>query len=208
LDNDENQVPIQNFTSISGTDNVNEQTINKKYRNQKKMDGTDLAILNLLSENARYSATEISKKLQKQKIKMSERGVRKRIKSLQKHDFIKGFTIVLNDEASGKLVRRLVLVKFRNVKNFRERVQDYQNYISESPYCIFAIKLRSDFDWLHLKCFPTTTLADEEDEIFRAHFGDIMAEYRSYDAEIIKSTFNSILDESSVKNFLQKFIKD
>ncbi len=109
------------------------------------MDGTDIALINLLGKNSNMPAAQISKELTRQKISLSERGVRKRIKSLQKHGIITGYTIILNNEASGKLYRKIVFVKFKNIKNFRKRVQDYQKYILNAPYCVFAVRLRADY---------------------------------------------------------------
>ena len=196
--------PIQNFAQVIGTNFIPIKTKIRSKRNGHKLDGTDLAVLNLLANDATTSASEMAKKLRCIQINMSERGIRKRIKSLQKHGIIKGFTVVLDDDASGKLVRRFILVKFRNIKNFRKRLEDYTNYVIKSPYCIFAVRLRAEYDWFHFKCFPTKKLADLEDDVLRAQFGDIMEQYRNYDAEVIKSSFNTIVDSDSVLKYIQK----
>ena len=179
-----------------------------KKGNKKKVDGTDRAILTILIKNALLPASEISQMLGRKKIIMTERGIRKRIRSMQNHGIIKGSTILINDQISGKEIKRFVLVKFKNIPNFRKRIEDYNDYVLKSPYCIFAIKLRTDFDWMHYKCFPNMELAEEEDVIFRAHFGDLINEYRSYDAVEVKNEFNTFLELEIIEKFFQKYSID
>lgn len=183
------------------------KNLNVIKRNKKKLDRTDLAILRLLIDDSMLSASNIGQKLRKQRIVMTERGIRKRIRSLQKSDVIKGFTIKIDDEVSGQKINRLILVKLRATTNFIKRLREYRKYLVESPYCVFAIKVRGDLDWIHYKCFPSKELADLEDDVFRANFGDMMEEYRSYDTEVIKHDFNNIIDSDSVQTYLRKFNK-
>jgi DNA-binding Lrp family transcriptional regulator len=180
------------------------QAIISNKKNKKKLDNTDLSILRLLTKNADLSASEISKLLRRKKIIMTDRGVRKRIKSMEKHEIIKGYTILINDDISGKAIRTIVLVKFKNIPNFKKRIEEYNDYVLKSPYCIFVIKLRTDYDWMHYKCFPNMELAEEEDIVFRSNFGDLMNEYRSYDAAVIKNDLNAFLDTKEIEEYLQK----
>ena len=184
------------------------QAIISKKRNKRRVDPTDLSILRILTKNASLSASEISKLLRRKKIIMTERGVRKRIKSMEKHEIIKGTTILINDDISGKAIKRIVLVKFKNIPNFKKRIEEYNDYVLKSPYCIFAIKLRTDYDWMHYKCFPNMELAEEEDIVFRSNFGDLMNEYRSYDASVVKNDFNTFLDAKEIEEYLQKISID
>lgn len=183
------------------------KNLNGLKRNKKRLGGTDLAILRLLIKDSMLSASNIRQKLRKQRIVMTDRGIRKRIRSLQKSDVIKGFTINLDDEISGKKINRLILVKLRATANFIKRLGAYRKYLVESPYCIFAVKIRGDLDWMHYKCFPSKELADLEDDVFRATFGDMMEEYRSYDAEVVRHDFSNIIDSDSVQTYLRKFNK-
>ena len=168
------------------------------------MDKTDSAILKVLSQNSLMPASELAKTLKKDKILLTERGIRKRIVSLQKDGVIKKNTVLIDDEFAGRNVKRLILVKFSNVKNFSQRLDEYKKYVSSSPYCTFAVRIRGDFDWLHYKCFPTKDLADREDDIFRSIFGDLMQEYRSYDAEVMKNNFDNILEIGTITDHLDK----
>lgn len=167
------------------------------------LDDVDCVILGELLKDANVPAKKIVSELKQRRIEMTERGVRKRIKRLRDFGIIKGNTIIIDDNQGGKNVARMVLVKFRNTKDLLTRMEDYKKYLKESPFCIFACRIRGDLDWLHLKCFPTKELADMEDDLFRTTFGDIMKEYRSYDAEMVKSNFNSILTAEIVKRYLE-----
>jgi len=169
------------------------------------LDNTDSTIIKVLIQNSALPARQISEFLKKSKIYITERAVRKRISGLLKDGVIKNHTIIVDDSASGKNINRLILVKFRNALNFLKRLEEYKKYVSEAPYCIFAMRVRGEFDWMHFKCFPTKELADMEDDIFRAYFGDIMEEYRAYDAEKIKTEFNTIIDPIDVQNYIQRY---
>lgn len=176
-----------------------------KKRKKNMLDNTDSTIIKLLIQNSALSARQISEFLKKSKIHITERAVRKRISGLLKNGVIKNYTIIVDDLVSGKNVNRLILVKFRNVQNFLKRLEEYKKYVSEAPYCIFAMRVRGEFDWMHFKCFPTKELADMEDDTFRAYFGDIMEEYRAYDAEKIKTEFNAIIDSEDVQKYIQRY---
>ncbi|MBI5377535.1 MAG: hypothetical protein HZA82_02825 [Thaumarchaeota archaeon] len=173
-------------------------------KNKSKLDSTDIALLQVLLHNASMPAAEISKKLSKQGIDITERGTRKRIIALEKYGIIKSHTILIDDSFAGRNVNRIILVKFKNTKDFVHRLEKYKKYLNASPYCTFAIRIRGDLDWLHYKSFPTKHIADREDDVFRELFGDVMQEYRSYDAEVIKQNFFNLLDEDSVSSYLNK----
>jgi DNA-binding Lrp family transcriptional regulator len=169
------------------------------------MDNADLLILKELVNDCTISAKVLAKKLNGERIDLSERAVRKRVKRLYDNGIIKAFTILLDPDIAGKKNLRLVLVRFRNAKNFIQRLNDYKKYIANSPYCICAVRIRGDLDWAHLKTFSNKELADEEEDIFRSMFGDIIEDYRSYDAEMFKDRTNVILTDQEIRNYLLKF---
>lgn len=181
-----------------------ERLLTDRRKNRFRLDSTDLALLRILASDSTLTAAKIAKMLKAQKIQMTERGIRKRIASLEKHGIIKSRTIVVDDGVAGKNILRIILVKFKNTQDFVQRLEKYKQYIADSPYCTFAVRIRGDLDWLHYKCFPTKELADAEDDLFRSVFGDIMQEYRSYDAEIIKNDFGQILDADFIRQYLEK----
>lgn len=169
------------------------------------LDRTDSEILQLLSNDAKISAPFISSKLKKKKIALTPRAIRKRITALEKNNMIIKFVPVLNDEASGKKVKRVILVQFQHSNNFLKRLEEYKQYLEDAPQCTFAIRVRGDLDWIHYKCFPNKEIADFEDDVFRQSFGDIIKNYHSYDAEIMKDNFNGIVDNDEIRKHLLKY---
>ena len=169
------------------------------------LDQTDSEILQLLSNDATLSAPFISAKLKKKKISLTSRAIRKRITTLEKNNIIKKFVPILDDDASGKKIKRVILVQFQHSNNFLRRLEEYKQYLNDAPQCTFAIRVRGDFDWIHYKCFPNKEIADLEDDVFRQSFGDIIKNYHSYDAEIMKDNFNGMVDSDEVQKHLLKY---
>lgn len=208
--NDINEVIVPKKNNMPSKLNFYEhdKLITGTRKNKSKLDSTDMALLSVLLNDASMPAAEISKKLSKQGIDITERGTRKRIIALEKHGIIKSHTIVIDDSFAGRNINRIILVKFKNTKDFVHKLEKYKKYLNASPYCTFAIRIRGDLDWLHYKSFPTKDIADREDDVFRELFGDVMQEYRSYDAEVIKQNFFQILDEHSISSYLNKINPD
>ena len=169
------------------------------------MDRTDSEILKLLIDDSSISAPMIAKKLKRKKILLTPRAIRKHIISLQKSNVISKFTAILDDESSGREVKRIILVQFQHTSNFLKRLEEYKQYLMSAPYCIFAIRVRGDLDWIHYKCFPSKKMADFEDDIFSQTFSDIIKNYHAYDAEVRKDNFNGLVTENDVKNHLFKY---
>lgn len=118
------------------------------------------------------------------------------------------FVPILDDSASGKKIKRIILVQFQHSNNFLKRLEEYKQYLADAPMCTFAVKVRGDLDWIHYKCFPNKEIADFEDDVFRQSFGDIIKNYHSYDAEIMKDNFNGIVDNNEVRKHLLKYSDD
>jgi DNA-binding Lrp family transcriptional regulator len=69
------------------------------------LDDTDLALLNLLRENARASVVELARSL-----KLSRTTVQSRLQRLERSKAVLGYTVVVPDEAEVSLVRALVMI--------------------------------------------------------------------------------------------------
>jgi DNA-binding Lrp family transcriptional regulator len=70
-----------------------------------ELDDTDLALLNLLRENARASVVELARSL-----KLSRTTVQSRLQRLERSKAVLGYTVVVPDEAEVSLVRALVMI--------------------------------------------------------------------------------------------------
>ena len=170
------------------------------------MDELDREILNMLIANGRISARNIVKKLADKGITMSERGIGKRIARLEREKVILGYSTMVDLQKVNMSIPRLVTVKFTSPKDFLQRVEDMKKYLAEAPFCDFSARTNGDIDWIELKFFNNSEQAKKEEDLYRAWFGDIIEEYKSYDLGIQKWGWQ-IFDEPSFDRFIQQMMK-
>ena len=171
-----------------------------------RIDAIDRQILNLLIANARDSTRTIVKKLKGMGTEMSERGVGKRIARLEKLQIIHGYTTMVDLKQVNMPILRLITVKFSSPKDFVTRLDEMKQYLSNAPYCDFSARTNGSIDWIELKFFNTHEQAQQEEDLYRAWFGDIMEDYRSYDLDIHKMGWQ-LFDEEDFKRFIQSTCK-
>ncbi len=170
------------------------------------IDETDRQILNLLIANARDSTRTIAKKLAGMGINMSERGIGKRIARLEKFGIIHGYTTTVDLKQSNMSILRLVTVKFTSPKDFLTRLEDMKKYLTNAPYCDFSARTNGNIDWIELKFFNNHEQAQQEEDLYRAWFGDIIEDYRSFDLDIHKMDWH-LFDENDFNRFIQNMCK-
>jgi len=170
------------------------------------LDAIDRQILNLLIANARDSTRTIVKKLAGMGIKMSERGMGKRIARLEKIGVIHGYTAMVDLKQVNMPILRLVTVKFTSPKDFVERLENMKEYLTNSPFCDFSARTNGDIDWIEMKFFNNHEQAKQEEDMYRAWFGDIIEDYRSYDLDIHKMGWQ-LFDEDDFNRFMQSTFK-
>lgn len=171
-----------------------------------RIDSIDRQILNLLIANARDSTRTIVKKLEGMGTEMSERGVGKRIARLEKLEIIHGYTTMVDLKQVNMPILRLITVKFSSPKDFVTRLDEMKQYLSNAPYCDFSARTNGSIDWIELKFFNNHEQAQQEEDLYRAWFGDIMEDYRSYDLDIHKMGWQ-LFDEEDFKRFIQTTCK-
>lgn len=171
-----------------------------------RIDVIDRQILNLLIANARDSTRTIVKKLEGMGTEMSERGVGKRIARLEKLEIIHGYTTMVDLKQVNMPILRLITVKFSSPKDFVTRLDEMKQYLSNAPYCDFSARTNGSIDWIELKFFNNHEQAQQEEDLYRAWFGDIMEDYRSYDLDIHKMGWQ-LFDEEDFKRFIQSTCK-
>jgi DNA-binding Lrp family transcriptional regulator len=171
-----------------------------------RIDSIDRQILNLLIANARDSTRTIVKKLGGMGTEMSERGVGKRIARLEKLEIIHGYTTMVDLKQVNMPILRLITVKFSSPKDFVTRLDEMKQYLSNAPYCDFSARTNGSIDWIELKFFNNHEQAQQEEDLYRAWFGDIMEDYRSYDLDIHKMGWQ-LFDEEDFKRFIQSTCK-
>ena len=170
------------------------------------MDELDREILNLLIANGRISARNIVKRLEEKGIKISERGVGKRMVKLEHDKVILGYTTMVDLQKVNMATTRLVTVKFTSPRDFLQRMEEMKKYLTESPFCDFSARTNGDIDWVEIKFFNNHEQAKKEEDLYRSWFGDIIEDYKSYDLDIQKWGWQ-IFDETNFDRFIQQVLK-
>jgi DNA-binding Lrp family transcriptional regulator len=181
-----------------------EPIINQKR--EIRIDAIDKQILKLLIANARDSTRKIVKKLEDLGTEMSERGVGKRIARLEKLGIIHGYTTMVDLNQVNMPILRLITVKFTSPKDFVTRLEEMKQYLINAPYCDFSARTNGNIDWIELKFFNNHEQAQKEEDLYRAWFGDIMEDYRSFDLDIHKMGWQ-LFDEDDFNRFIQSTCK-
>ena len=171
-----------------------------------RIDAIDKQILKLLIANARDSTRKIVKKLEDLGTEMSERGVGKRIARLEKLGIIHGYTTMVDLNQVNMPILRLITVKFTSPKDFVTRLEEMKQYLINAPYCDFSARTNGNIDWIELKFFNNHEQAQKEEDLYRAWFGDIMEDYRSFDLDIHKMGWQ-LFDEDDFNRFIQSTCK-
>lgn len=160
----------------------------------------DEIILSCLIENARSSANDISKKLKSLGIKRTPRAVSDRINKLEKKGKISGYTLKTNAKNFENVVIRLILISFKTSPVFNKHIALFTNYLQNAAFAAFAARVRGEYDWINIKIFPNTKIANQESDMYRTMFGEIIDKYEAFDLTIIKApsfvqTINYSADE-------------
>jgi len=177
-----------------------------QHKKEIVIDATDRQILNLLIANARDSTRTIVKKLAGMGTSMSERGIGKRITRLEKLGVIHGYTAMVNLNQVNMSVLRLITIKFTSSKDFVTRLAEMKEHLENAPYCDFSARTNGNIDWIELKFFNNHEQAKQEEDLYRAWFGDIMEDYRSYDLDIHKMGWQ-LFDENDFEEFIKNTCK-
>jgi Lrp/AsnC family leucine-responsive transcriptional regulator len=80
--------------------------------------------------------------------------------------------------------------------------------LSDAPFVLFSGRTRGGIDWITYKAFLSEEMADEESDIFRNLFGDIIQTYEVYDfLPTREASFHALTHTSSeYKRFLDEWI--
>jgi DNA-binding Lrp family transcriptional regulator len=166
------------------------------------IDDLDKKILNMLIANGRQSSREITKKLSEEGIKISERGLGKRIARLEHNKIITGYTAIVDMKRVNMGIPRLVTVKLSSPADFVQRLADMKEYLASAPFCDFSARSNGSFDWIELKFFNSVEQANAEADLYRTWFGDIIEDYQSYDLNVYKFGWQ-LFEEKDFYAFMQ-----
>jgi DNA-binding Lrp family transcriptional regulator len=153
-----------------------------------KKDAADIneIIISCLTKNARMSSQQICTELRSKGIKRSARAVLERIRNLEVEGRIGGYTLKPISKNFEKVVIRLILITFKTSPIFNERVTMFTSYLQTAPFVAFAARTRGDYDWINIKVFPNTKIANQESDTYRTMFGDIIEKYNAFDLTIVR----------------------
>ncbi|MEK0318770.1 MAG: AsnC family protein [Nitrosopumilus sp.] len=170
------------------------------------VDELDRKILNMLIADGRQSNRIMVKKLGEEGIRISERGLGKRITRLEKERIITGYTAMVDMKKVNMGVPRLITVKLSSPKNFVQRLDDMKQYLKDAPFCDFSARSDGGIDWIELKFFNDVHQANMEADLYRTWFGDIIEDYRSYDLDVYKFGWQ-LFEEKDFNSFMQAMQK-
>ena len=170
------------------------------------VDELDKKILNLLIANGRQSTRKMTKELAEEGVRISERGLGKRIAKLERDGIITGYTAIVDMKKVNMGVPRLVTVKLSSPKNYVQRLEDMREYLKDAPFCDFSARSNGSFDWIELKFFNNAEQANMEADLYRTWFGDIIEDYQSYDLDVYKFGWQ-LFEEKDFAAFIQQMQK-
>lgn len=172
------------------------------------VDRIDELIISALSQDSRQDTSEIWDFLRGLGHAISEDEIESRIEAMENDGVIKSHTIIVDSKKIPKRVIRVDLVTFRTSQALPSRLEGLKRYLKDAPFVVFSGKTRGGYDWITVKSFLTPEMADEENDIYRNLFGDILQTYEVYD--FVPQTDASLhalsYTESEYKQFLREWI--
>jgi Lrp/AsnC family leucine-responsive transcriptional regulator len=172
------------------------------------LDNIDELILSTLTKNSKQHSREIWDFLRGYGHNLSEEEIESRIARLEEDGVITGYTISVDTTKIRRRVVRLVLVTFRTSQHLPKRLEGLKKYLINAPFVLFTGRTRGGYDWICVQTFPSEEMADEESDIYRNLFGDIIQSYEAYDFIATKDpSFHSLAYTSKdYKKFLEEWI--
>ncbi|MEM3095299.1 MAG: histidine kinase [Nitrososphaera sp.] len=161
-----------------------------------------------MSKNSKQDVREIWDFLRDFGFNLSEDEIESRIARLEEEGVITGYTISVNTRKIPKRVIRVVLVTFRTSQHLPKRIEGLKKYLADAPFVLFSGRTRGGYDWICVQSFPSEEMADEESDIYRNLFGDIIQSYEVYDFIPLKDpSFHSLAyTDKEYKKFLDEWI--
>lgn len=162
------------------------------------IDEIEKIILSSLGKNARMSSIEITRILNDLEYNITERAVRYRIKKLEKDGIIMGYSTILNPTYTNEKIQKLILIKFRIIKDNAGLVDRLMNYLNDSTFCVYACKIHGDYDFVCHFVFDSIDQFDLEIDNFIYQFSDLIADFRTFDSRLFKFNPNLSFDNHDI----------
>jgi DNA-binding Lrp family transcriptional regulator len=171
-------------------------------------DTIDDAILSALSRDAKQDINEIWNYLTECGYDLRIDEIECRIKALEDEGIITNYTIAVNSKKIKHRIVRVALVTFRNSQHLPSRLEGLKKYLVDAPFVLYSGKTRGGYDWICVQAFPSEDMADQESDICRNLFGDIIQTYAIYDFSPLKEpSFHALTyTNKEYKRFLDEWI--
>ena len=172
------------------------------------LDNIDELILSTLTKNSKQDSREIWDFLRGNGYNLSEGEIESRIARLEEDGIITGYTISVDTTKIRRRIVRLVLVTFRTSQHLPKRLEGLKKYLTDAPFVLFTGRTRGGYDWICVQAFPSEEMADEESDIYRNLFGDIIQSYEAYDFIPSKdlSFYSLAYTSKDYKKFLEEWV--
>jgi len=170
------------------------------------IDRVDELIISTLSQNSKQESFEIWDFLKGFNYNLTEEEIESRISKLEEEGVIKGYSITIDVKKIPHRVIRVDLVTFRTSQALPKRQEGLKKYLKEAPFVLFSGRTRGGYDWITVKSFLSNEMADEENDIYRNLFGDIMQTYEVYD--FVPQTEASMYALTYTENEYKRFLKE
>jgi len=170
------------------------------------VDKIDELIISALSKNSKQEVFEVWDFLKGFNYNLTEEEIESRISKLEENEVIKGYTIKVDSKKIPHKVIRVDLVTFRTSQALPKRLEGLKKYLKDAPFVLFSGRTRGGYDWITVKSFLSNEMADEENDIYRNLFGDIIQIYEVYD--FVPQTEASIYALTYTEEEYKKFLKE
>ncbi len=172
------------------------------------LDNIDELILSALSKDSRQGSKEIWDFLKGYGYNLMEEEIELRIDRLEAEGIITSYTISMDTTKIKRRVVRVVLVTFRTSQHLSKRLEGLKKYLADAPFVLYSGRTRGGYDWICIQAFPSEEMADEESDICRNLFGDIIQSYEVYDFIPTKdpSFYSLAYTRKDYKKFLDGWI--
>jgi Lrp/AsnC family leucine-responsive transcriptional regulator len=172
------------------------------------IDAIDEFIISGLSKNCKQDTVELWDYLRDHGYNLSEDEIESRITRLEEEKVISRYTISLDSSKINRRIVRVALVRFKVSQHLPKRIEGLKKYLADAPFVLYCGRTRGGYDWITVQCFLNEEIADEESDIYRNLFGDIIQSYEVYDFIPMKELSTHALAHTTdeYKKFLREWI--
>jgi Lrp/AsnC family leucine-responsive transcriptional regulator len=150
------------------------------------LDTIDELILSALCKNAKQDLNEMRNYLNDYGYNLNLDEIDTRIKTLENEKVISRYTISVDTNKVTHRLMRIILLTFRSSQHLATRIKVLKRFLEDAPFVFSSGRIRGRYDWIIIQLATSTEIADEESDIYRNLFGDIIQAFEVYDFYPIK----------------------